>query len=150
MKLTGRIFATASGEPGEDRGAVHFWNAADGTPAGPPIILNAAVVDVSFHPRDSRRVLIGTAFGQGEKGDARILDRETGAPIARLEHGLPLNRAVFNQDGSRVATSAAKPGGSTGEAHLWNWEDNEDLPLKHLAPVNSVMMAAGWSRPAAN
>ena len=135
---TGQFLATASGEPGANRGAIHIWDAYTGVLVGAPIELAEAVVDVAFHPRDSRRVLAATAFDQGNKGSALIFDRETRAELSRLAQDLPLNRAIFNHDGSRVATSAAQPGGPRGEANIWDWEQKLALPLKHIAPVNWV------------
>jgi len=95
----------------------------------------AAVRSAAFSPPDDRVITAS------EDGTARIWNTKTGALIATLHHGGPLNGAVFDSSGGRVITSA----GHT--AKIWNAATGmEVMDFQHEAAVLSAAFSPSGDR----
>jgi WD40 repeat protein len=139
----GRLVAT-----GGDDGTARLWNAADGTPRGPPLRHRGPVRSLAFSP-DGGLLLTGSV-----DGTARLWETATGrAHGLPMRHRGPVKAVGFSPDGRLVATGslvleADLKNGCTrllgGEARVWDRDGRPvGAPLPHPQPVWSVALAPG-------
>src|SRR5213078_301413 len=87
---------------------------------------------VEFSP-DSRRVVTAVGLWDTERGEARVWDAVTGAPVTPfLRHRQGISEAHFSPDGRRVLTASAD-----GTAQLWDAASGKPVapPLQHQGSV---------------
>ena len=111
-----------------DDSTARVWDATTGAPLGAPLSHEGSVLCAAFSPDGSRVV---TSGGKA----AWIWDAQSGAALAVLRHGAPVNVVVFSPDGGSVATGSADR-----TARLWDAARGKPLspPLEHGAAVEHV------------
>jgi eukaryotic-like serine/threonine-protein kinase len=139
----GRLAATA----GED-GAVRFWWAGSGEPAGSPLYHPMTVKALAFSP-DGKTIATGCVDSY-----ARLWDVETGSQVGpNFQHASSVLGVAFSPDGKTLLT------GSTDEtARLWNAPTGEPIgqTMKHegfidavaFSPDGEAVLTASWDKSA--
>jgi WD40 repeat protein/tRNA A-37 threonylcarbamoyl transferase component Bud32 len=121
----GRVFAT-----GDYSGIAQLWDAATGTPIGPPLRHEKGVRSVTFTP-DGQQLLTGS-----EDMTARFWSLATGKQIGEpLRHRSPLRCVAVSPDGRWIAS-----GTDDGTTRLWDTQTHRQVgePLRHEGRVRSV------------
>jgi WD40 repeat protein len=118
-----KILVTGCRDNGETASAAYIWNARDGEKIGPNLEHQDGIADLAFSS-DGKFLLTA--------GEDRVVIQwrvDTWKEVRRFLYDCGFNSAVFNRDGTRVATTA-----SDDTLRLWDAESGLPLtpPLKHL------------------
>ncbi len=98
-------------------GAVRFWDAATGEPAGRALTHGSPVQALAFHPHQPRLV------AAGDDGAVTLWNLETGTRLqAAASHTGQVMSAIFSPDGATVLT-----GSWDGTARLWKTATMEPI-----------------------
>ncbi len=118
----GHLLLTAGGD-----GMVRLWDLSRGRPKSCQVPRSAAArgVEVSV---DGRHLVVPS-----KDKAARIIRADTGAVVARLEHGSTVGRAIFRPGRPQVLTS-----GNDGLVVLWDFETGDRLYAVTAGPEGAA------------